>query len=145
MKNKKLIIFFLSIVSLNTACVYSDYGNYFVEPIADDPPIIFVSTNLDTMYQPVVSDSLEVIYEVDIQNGDVYFVDAWVGGSRVYESDTTQASFWLYPDDAQIPGIDTLWLDIYYSTNSNSLADALELEALEFNLKYAIDFIWTFK
>lgn len=143
MYNRKLIILLLGILSLISACTYSDYGSHFVEPIPDDPPIVSVTTNLDTIVEPVVSDSLEVIYDIELENGELYYVDAKVGNYLVYDSDTTHGSFWLYPSDVQLPGIDTLYMQVYYSTNTNSLADALGLEAFDIKLSYGLDFKWT--
>ncbi|MEN8202923.1 MAG: hypothetical protein ABFS28_10030 [Bacteroidota bacterium] len=140
MLKPRLILFIPVIVSLISGCIYSDFGSHLVEPIADEPPVISATTNLDTMYNPVVSDSLKVIYDIDIRNGELYYLDASVSNFQVYDSDTTQGSFWLYPNDAQVPGIDTLKLKIYYSSNTNSLADVLGIEALNISLKYAIDF-----
>lgn len=123
--------------------MYSDYDQFYVEPIADDPPIITASTNLDSLANPLVDDSLEVIYDIDIQNGELYFLEARVGNFLIYDSDTTHGSFWLYPDDVNMPGIDTLSLLIYYSSNTNSLGDVLGIEYLNTSLKYAINFKWT--
>ena len=39
---------------------------FYVEPVAGDPPVITVSTNLDTLHSPQVNDSLEVEYLVEI-------------------------------------------------------------------------------
>jgi hypothetical protein len=132
-----------TLIALIQGCMYTDYGHYYVEPIADDPPIIVARTNLDTLSNPVVEDSLEVIYDIDIQNGELYYLDAQVIDRRVYDSDSTEGSFWLYPNDVQMPGIDTLKMIIIYSSNTNTLGDVLGVEALELHLKYAIDFKWT--
>lgn len=141
MPKGRLPILILLTATIVSACVYSDFDQYFVEPIADEPPVISTTTNLDTMYNPEVIDSLEVIYDIDIQNGELYYLDATVGNYQVYDSDTTQGSFWLFPDDAQLPGIDTLKMKIYYSSNTNSLADVLGIEALNTRIEYAINFI----
>lgn len=141
MTSRRYIIALLGIAALIHGCTYSDYGHHFVEPVAGDPPVLSAVTNLDTLIYPEVIDSLEVIYEIDIQNGELYYLDALVGNSQVYDSDTTRGSFWLYPDDVEIPGIDTLKLIIYYSSNTNSLGDLLGIENLNTSLNYAIDFI----
>jgi len=145
MFTRRLILLLIGSICMLSACTYSDFGSHLVEPIADDPPVIAATTNLDTLINPEVSDSLLVIYDIAIQNGELYYLDASVSNFQVYDSDTAQGSFWLYPDDAQLPGIDTLKLAIYYSSNSNSLADVLGIEALNLSLKYAIDFKWTIK
>ncbi len=142
MKKERHIHILAGFLMLCNACIYTDNEIFYVEPIPDAPPVIDVSTNLDTISDPTVEDSLLVVYDISIQNGELYFVDAWLPGRSVYESDTTHGSFWLYPHDALTPGIDTLYLDIYYSSNTNSLADIAGYEALEVNLKYGILFKW---
>jgi len=140
MFTRRLILLIIGIAGLLSACIYTDYEHHLVEPVADDPPVIVATTNLDTMYNPEVNDSLQVVYDIAIQNGELYYLDASVGNSQVYGSDTTQGSFWLYSNDVELPGIDTLELKIYYSSNTNSLADIVGVEALDISLKYAIDF-----
>ena len=142
--NKKIhLLFLLGFIAFISACLYSEKGIYEFEPIPDDPPVISVTCNLDTIDNPTVIDSLEVIYELVIQNGDLYYVDALVGNLPVYDSDTSKGSFWLYPNHVQVPGVDTLYIDVYYSSNTNSLGDISGAEALDVNLKYAIYFNWT--
>ena len=133
----------ITLIALIQGCMYADYGHYYVDPVADDPPILVAGTNLDTIYNPVVEDSLEVIYEIDIQNGTFYYLGAQLIDRWIYDSDSTQGSFWLYPDDVQMPGIDTLIIEIAYSSNTNTLGDVLGIEARESQLKYAIDFKWS--
>lgn len=140
MTGRRFFLALLGIAALIHGCMYSDYGHHFVEPVAGDPPVLSVATNLDTVINPEVIDSLEVIYEIDIQDGKLYYLDALVGNFLVYDSDTTRGSFWLYPDDVEIPGIDTLKLNMYYSSNTNSLGDLLGVEYLNTSLNYAIDF-----
>lgn len=125
-------------VVLISACIYSDLSVYSVSPIAGDPPAISVTTSLDTLTDPTVIDSLEVIYNIEIENGKVYFVDALVEDIPVHESDTPHGSFWIYSNIPVEPGADTLYLNIYHSTNSNSLADIVEFEVALLGLKYPI-------
>ncbi len=145
MKNTILIFIVLGIVCLINGCIYSDEGVYYVDPVADDPPLILASTNLDSIENPVVSDSLEVVYDISIQDGKLYLLDVILGNQFLYESDTTQGSFWIYASDSELPGIDTLRMNIYYSSNTNSLGDILDVEARELDLKYAIEFKGTNK
>jgi hypothetical protein len=140
MKNRIFALMILGIVCLINGCIYSDDGIYRVDPVADDPPLVLASTNLDSIENPVVIDSLEVVYDISIQNGELYLLDVTLGNQFLYESDTTQGSFWIYASDSEIPGIDTLRMDIYYSSNTNSLGDILALEARDLALNYAIDF-----
>jgi len=145
MKNRTFIPMVLGIVCLINACTYSDDGVFTVDPVSDDPPVVWATTNLDSMENPVITDSLEVEYDISIQNGELYLLDVTLGHEPFYESDTTKGSFWIYAYDSELPGIDTLRMNIYYSSNTNSLADILRLEARDLGLKYAIDFKWSIK
>lgn len=114
---------------------------HYVEPTAGDPPLISVSTNLDTLYDPEVSDSLGVHYQVEITGGEFYYVYAELAQSLIFASDSSQGSFWITPFMADSSGIDTLHMEFYYSTNTNSLADMLGYEALIKYKKYALEFM----
>jgi len=145
MKNRIFIPVVLGIVCLINACAYSDDGVFWVDPVPDDPPVVWATTSLDTMENPVITDSLEVEYDISIQNGELYILDVTLGYESFYQSDTTNGSFWIYAYDSELPGIDTLRMNIYYSSNTNSLTDKLRLEARNSGLKYAIDFKWSIK
>ena len=140
MKTWISIIFAALLFSGLRGCYYSDTDMFYVEPIPDDPPILTISTNLDTLHDPPVNDSLEVNYLVDISGGEFYYVYADVAGSTVFESDSTEGSFWITSSMAGSSGIDTLYMEFYYSTNSNSLADMFGYEALAEYLNFALDF-----
>lgn len=122
------------------ACSYSDLEIYEVEPTPGDPPVFSVSTNLDSLHNPDVNDSLEVIYHVDISGGELYYLYADVGSTPVFESDSTAGSFWILPSYADSSGIDSLYMEFYISSNSNSLADLVGYEALVEYLSVAINF-----
>jgi len=87
-----------------------------------------------------VVDSLEVVYGVEIENGEFYQVEAYVLDSRVYFSDTTNGSFWINHSFVEEPGVDTLRIYFLYSTNSNSLSNNIGLEYNSIKLDYAIFF-----
>jgi hypothetical protein len=135
-----LPILFVAMLLVLPACFYSDSEIYEVEPVADDPPVFSVTTNLDTLDNPLVNDSLEVIYEVNIEEGELYYVYAVIAETQVFESDSIYGSFWIDQGVAGEPGVDTLYLDFYYSSNSNSLADYAKYEALLTSLKIAVEF-----
>jgi hypothetical protein len=145
MKNSIFIPVGLVIVFLISACAYSDDGVFAVVPVPDDPPVVWAATNLDSIENPVVADSLEVKYDISIQNGELYVINVTLGSEPYLQSDSTHGSFWMYAYDSELPGIDTLRMNIYYSSNTNSLADLLGLEARNLTLKYAIDFNWSIK
>lgn len=127
-------------LSLLSACYFTDSDWYHVEPVAGDPPVVNVVTNLDTLNNPRVNDSLQVIYEVSIVNGELYYLDATVSDGTVHASDTTHGSFWIYPSQSDATALDTLYMDLYHSSNSNTLADVTGYEASITSQKYAIDF-----
>jgi len=138
---KFIPIFFAALLLAGLpACFFTDSEIYDVEPVPDDPPVRSVITNLDTLNNPQVNDSLEVIYQVEVSGGEFYYVYADVASSTVFESDSTYGSFWITPDMADSLGLDTLYMEFYYSTNSNSMADKFGYEALLDNLNIAIDF-----
>jgi len=141
---RKALFFLLAAVflCLIPACFYSDVELFEVIPVPGDPPVFSVTTNLDSLHHPQVNDSLELIYNVEIAGGELYFVYAEVAGTPFFESDSTSGFFWIYPEMADSSGVDTLYLDFYYSSNSNSLADRVGYEALMDHLKIAVDFNW---
>ena len=140
MRNTIWVLVTLITLSLLSACLYLDDESYRVEPVADDPPEVSVLTNLDTIPHPVVGDSLQVIYELSIVNGEFYFLEAVLSDMTVHSSDSAQGSFWIYPAQSNEPELDTLFIDFYHSSNTNTLADLTGYEARTFILKYAIDF-----
>ena len=140
MRSAICIIFAALILASFQGCFYSDSDMYYVDPVPGDPPLISISTNLDTLGIPTVSDSLEVYYLTEVSNSEFYYMYAYIAGSTIYESDSTRGTFWVTPFMADSSGIDTLHMDFYYSTNSNSLADQFGYEAVIESLAYAIDF-----
>jgi len=140
MRKNISIIFTVLLLSGLPACFYSDSNTYYVEPVAGDPPLLSVVTNLDSLYNPPVNDSLEVVYQVEIEDAEFYYVYADVGNTTIFESDSSDGSFWISPVLADSSGVDTLYMEFYYSSNSNSLGDILGYEALTETMKYAIDF-----
>jgi hypothetical protein len=140
MKSSIFTVILAILLALLPSCFYSDSELYRVEPIPGDPPAFSASTNLDTLYHPAVDDSLQVTYQVKIEGGELYYVYAVIANTAVYDSDSTQGEFWIYPELAVDSGLDTLYLDMYYSTNSNSLADKVGFEAKLETLKIAVDF-----
>lgn len=134
------IIIAVLLLSGISGCFYSDTELFYVQPVAGEPPLITISTSLDTLHNPPVNDSLEVEYLVEVTGGEFFYVYADLAGSVIYESDTSQAAFWITPYMADSAGIDTLYMEFYYSSNTNSLADKLGYEARVKDLKFALDF-----
>lgn len=127
----------ISLLSLS-ACFFSDSEIYEVEPVAGDPAELTMVSNLDTLYNPLVGDSLEVSYSASIVNGILYIVEAEISEQIVYSSDSLEGSFWIYP--SQSSGLDSLFLDFYHSSNTNTLADRTGYEAQITSHSYALDF-----
>jgi hypothetical protein len=138
---KKLVLIIMAgILILTRSCFYAESDVYFVDVVPGDPPVFSVAVNLDTIVEPEVVDSLEIWYGAEIENGEFYLAQAFVSNSVIFQSDSLQNSFWLYPGDVPYPGVDTLYVSFYYSTNSNSLADIVKLEANIVQRKYAVSF-----
>ncbi len=139
--NKALItLMAVTLVFLLPACFYSDPEIFEVEPVPGDPPVFSVSTNLDSLDHPPVNDSLELIYQVEISGGEFYYVYAEIAGNPVFESDSAFGLFWIYPEMADSTGVYTLYMDFYYSSNSNSLAARIGYEALVDHFNIPLDF-----
>jgi len=128
------------VLCLSSACYFTDNSLYEADPVAGDPPVVSITTNLDTMDLPRVNDSLQVIYDLSIENGAFFFMEALVTAGIVHTSDSARGSFWIYPFQSQSNDIDTLNLVFYHSSNTNTLADIAGYEARITRLKYAIDF-----
>ena len=140
MRKAILILVIYASLSLLNACFFSDSEIYRVEPVADDPPEVSVLSNLDTLDKPRVNDSLLVDFEIEVVNGEFYLLEALISDGVVHSSDTASGSFWIFPSQSDETGLDTLYMDIYHSSNSNSLADRTGWEASITYRKYAIDF-----
>ena len=133
-------ILLATIMLLLPSCFFTDSELYQVEPVPGDPPVISVVTNLDTLVNPAVNDSLEVIYDVDIEGGDLYYVNVVIAGTQIFDSDSIHGSFWVTHSMSVVTGLDTLHMDFYYSSNSNTIADIVGYEALIKHLKFELDF-----
>jgi hypothetical protein len=134
-----VLVCFLALC-LVKGCFFTDNSFYEVDPLAGDPPEVSVITNLDTVDLPRVNDSLQVIYDLHIENGEFFFMEALISGEVVFASDSSHGSFMIYPFQSQATGIDSLAMEFYHSSNTNSLADLAGYEARITRLKFAIDF-----
>jgi hypothetical protein len=133
-------------------CIYTSKDFYTVEPVRGVPATVSATFNLDTLNANAYTDSLLVSYEISVEGGELYYVQSLIGNYSVYEyltdydPDTMSGpyvladSFWL---DVAVPpdsGIYTLYLDFFYSSNTNSLGDILGVEADVLTLEFLIDF-----
>ncbi|MEZ5069787.1 MAG: hypothetical protein R2751_02165 [Bacteroidales bacterium] len=130
----------LGILLVLSGCFFTDPQMYDVTPQAGEKPTVTFTVNLDTIAQPVVVfDSLEIRYDAVVEGGELYFVEAGTSTTYVFDSDSLSNRFWIKPDQGG-PGIDSLYLYFYYSTNTNSLADILEIEAFYARRSYGLNF-----
>ena len=105
MKIHPTVILLLSLALTMGACLYSNNGIYSVEPVPGDPATVSVTTNLDTLSDPTVSDTLDldIRYKMQVENGRPYYVDCWVENLLVY-----QLGFYYDSDDIYIAFPDTV-------------------------------------
>lgn len=132
------------------ACTYSDFKEYWVEPVAGDSTSITINCNLDTLDQPLVTDSLMVAFSAEVENGALYYMAATLEQYLLHEMeyevdrDTLTAPHavldtFFVPDYVPVDSGDyELQLLFYYSTNSNSLADYFGVEFYQQDLVYLI-------
>jgi hypothetical protein len=150
MKILRSFIILSAISFFMIACSYSNTDIYFVDPEPGEPAIIFATSNLDTMVDPTVTDSLLIIYKVEIDHAELYYVEGGMENYRVYgltpvyDPDTLVGpfvvtdSFWLQGTLPVEPGAKSLFLSFYYSSNTNSLGDILGVEVDILDLEYTV-------
>ena len=144
-------LFIILLLGISSAgCYYSNDDVYTVNPVPGNPPVITATTNLDTLIDPTLGDSLLVTYRIEIDNGKLYFIESLVDNYQVYglslnyNSDTVDLpfvvidSFWVPGALPLNPGIYPLYLVYYFSTNANNLADILSVESNYNELEYEI-------
>jgi hypothetical protein len=140
-----------------SSCTYTNVDSVYIEPSADSQATISVVTSLDAdtlVSAPTITDTsgLQVIFEVEVNNGELYQIGAYFMDTTLYlnelwqsrQTDTLYASF-IIRDSFEIPPtmqleqeIHTLYLDFYFSSNSNSLGDIYALEAVLYPVEYDI-------
>ncbi|MEN8156239.1 MAG: hypothetical protein ABFS10_04760 [Bacteroidota bacterium] len=150
MKHQNITIIILSLAIGMGACIYADSGIYTVDPVPGEKATVSVTTNMDTLVDPVLSDSLQVIYDFEIDNGELYYVESILEETRVYElllnydPDTIEGpfgltdTFWIHRSVPVDSGLHSLSLRFYYSSNTNTMADLFRVEADELERAYPI-------
>ena len=154
MKRAKAIILIspvalvLLITLLTPGCEYSDPNFYFAIPVPDDSARVVVATNLDDIDTAVIVDSLMFKYEAEIEGGELYLLEASISNILFYQyqpdynPDTITGpyslvdSFWIPGEVAAETGLSSLLFSLYYSSNTNSLADKVNIEAAILNLNF---------
>ena len=119
------------------SCYYTDYDSYRVDVVPEFTPQIKISSNLDGLDSILVTDSLLFRYSIEIDTGQLFLADIYIGNSHVFRSDTISDSLWIYKDYVSLYGDYYLTLRAYYQSYSGSLADILGAEFL------VADSIWT--
>ena len=144
-------LFIILLLGISSAgCHYSNDDVYTVNPVPGNPAVITATTNLDTLIDPTLGDSLLVTYRVEIDNGKLYFIESLVDNYQVYgllldyNPDTLDLpfvvvdSFWVPGALPLDSGVLPLYLVIYHSTNANNLADILGVESDYMELEYEV-------
>jgi len=135
-----------------TGCIYTNNDVYTADPVAGVPATVNLITNLDPDNPNPYVDSLQVIYEFTIENGELYFVEALIEQYSFYElrtdydPDTVEGPYiqsdtiWLHVNVPPDSGIYSMYLTYFYSPNTNSLGDILGIEADVLDVEYLVDF-----
>ena len=135
-----------------TSCSYSDDQIYYVDPVPGDSATVLLNTNLDPADTLLIVDSLLFMYSAEIEGGEIYFTEASIGNlilyqfATDYDPDTISGpyvltdSFWIQSNLPLEEDLNTMFFSVFYSSNTNSLADKFRREAnileLEFNLMW---------
>ena len=143
-----LVTLVLLITLLTPGCSYSDPNIYYATPVPDDSARVVVFTNLDDIDTAVIVDSLMFKYEAEIEGGELYYLEASMSNILLYQyqpeynPDTITGpyilvdSFWIPAEVAAETGLSSLLFSLYYSSNTNSLADKVQVEAAILNLNF---------
>lgn len=130
----------LLIACVVQSCIYNENDIYFNEIDISHLPVITIQLNLDSLDTPTVNDSLEVLFNISVEGGELYWTRFVISDSIVYANDTASDRFWLTSGLVVGPGTYTLEMDAFYSSNTGSLADIIGIEALMKSKYYEIRF-----
>lgn len=145
-----IVSIIISAAMLLAGCTYSNPDIYYVTPQAGDSASVVLSTNLDSLDPIIVSDSLLFKYSAEIEGGELYFLEASVSNITVYQRYTDydpdtipgpfvfSDSFWIYSAMAPDTAVYPMLFSTYYSSNTNSLADVLGVEANILDLEFKL-------
>ena len=136
----RTVILIITVGLLASGCIYSESEVYRVEPVPGISPVISVTTNLDSLEYLIVLDSLEVSWSAEVENGEFYQLELFIGQVPVYSTDSAKGVFWIRSTVVKSPGIYPLYMLFYYSTNTNTLADMIGLEASVLDLEFELQF-----
>lgn len=143
-----LLALILLVTLLTPGCIYSDSKIYYATPVPDDSARVVVITNLDDIDTVLIIDSLMFKYEVEIEGGELYFLESSIRNILLYQylpdyNPDTVTGPYILADSFLIPGevvadtgISSMLFSLYYSSNTNSLADMVHIEADLLNLDF---------
>ncbi len=132
-------IIFVLLLGFNS-CYYVDSERYGVDIVPEVTPQAHISSNLDGLDSILVTDSLLFSYSIEIDTGQLFLTDIYLGNSHIYRSDTISDSLWLYRDYVSFYGDYDLTLVAYYESYSGSLADIYEAEFLASDTSWTLTF-----
>ncbi len=110
------------------SCYYVDSDRFEVDIVPEFTPQVQISSNLDGLDSIVVTDSLLFSYSIEIDTGQIFLADLYLGNSHIFRSDTASDSLWIYKDYVNFFGDYELTLRAYYRSYSGSLADIFDAE-----------------
>ncbi len=134
-------IVFIFLIILTASCFYTETDRYPTDIISEYNPKITFSSNIDTIKDITVTDSLLFSYKVAIDTGSLYFSDVYLGNLHLVRSDTTSDSLWIYPGYVNNNGDYELTLVSYFKSYSESLADIMNAEFLAADTSWSINII----
>lgn len=138
---RKSLFVFAFLMVLTTSCFYVESEIYPTDIVSDYNPTITFSSNIDTINDLSVTDSLLFRYTVAIDTGTLYFSDLYLGNLQLMRSDTTSDSIWILPDYVAENGDYDLTLVSYFKSFSGSLADIMNAEFLSADTSWSINIL----
>jgi len=115
----------LVLILFLNGCMYQSTDYYYNTVVPGEEPTLTFTTSLDTL-SSAVNDSFLIAFTANVDYGRILQVDFYyMDTALVYRSDTTTDTFWLNPFIGDTAYSDSLEVNVYYSTNTGSLADVL--------------------
>ena len=111
------------------ACYYSNNETHFVQVEPGPEPVLNLAVNLDTLDSIRIVDSLMVEYELTVEGGELYQVDFFLDNFYIFRSDSVTNQFYINPTYLTEEGDYDLKTQVFYSTNSGTIADQFDAEA----------------
>ena len=139
MKNNIVFAVLLILLSSVFACEFQLEGEYYVEIEQE------INSSLSEYELTAIADDefivrpKEITYSFEVTDGLFYLVVATLDEKEIYVSDLPSGSFILRPGMAVADyGFAELVVNVYTSTNTNSLADQVQAEAAIYQFKKRI-------